>query len=369
VKRTVLFEEHQELGASFVEFGGWEMPVRYTSDLAEHHSVRKAAGLFDISHMAEFEIYGPEATEFLDYAVGGKPSTIAENKAKYQLLLSEEGGIVDDLIIYHWKPGRYLLVANAGNHDAVAEALKARSANFQVTIDDITDAYSLIALQGPRSLEILQNIPSLIEGIEGVAEMKYYSGTFMRFKSANGRVDVELFVARTGYTGEDGFEIYVPNDFATFIWRALLAHGEELGLNPAGLAARDTLRLEAGMPLYGHELGLDIHPAAVNLERTVAFDKADFVGKAALQASAAPTRKLIGLRAEGKRAPRAGYPVMHGEKVVGEVTSGVLSPTLGYPIAMALIDIDAIDADLTVDIRGTALEVSRVELPFYKRQK
>lgn len=357
------------MGASFVEFGGWEMPVRYTSDLAEHHSVRKAAGLFDISHMAEFEIHGPAAAEFLDYAVGGKASTIAETRAKYQLLLSEEGGIVDDLIIYHWRPGRYLVVANAGNHDAVAEALKTRAAKFDVVVDDLTDEYSLIALQGPSSLEILQNIPSIIEGIENLQDMKYYSGAFMRFKSANGRVDVELFVGRTGYTGEDGFEIYVPNDFATFIWRALLAHGEELGLNPAGLAARDTLRLEAGMPLYGHELGLDIQPDAVNLGRTIAFDKENFVGKAALVDSKPPTRKLIGLQAEGKRAPRAGYPVMVGEKIVGEITSGVLSPTLGYPIAMALVDVDAIDGELAVDIRGTALEVSRVELPFYKRQK
>ncbi|MGU3647291.1 glycine cleavage system aminomethyltransferase GcvT [Microbacterium sp. C23T] len=369
LRTTALHDRHEALGASFTDFGGWLMPVRYSSDLAEHHAVRGGAGLFDISHMAEFLVSGSGSGAFLDYALAGAISPMRLGKAKYSLVLAESGGIVDDVIVYRLADDRFLVIANAGNRDAVAAAFADRIDGFEVELEDQTDDTSLIAVQGPAALEIVEATAGIADVVPAFADLGYYawsSGTF----------DGEpLFIARTGYTGEDGFELLVPNRAAAALWDALLGAGEPRGLVPAGLAARDTLRLEAGMPLYGHELSLDIVPAQAGLGRVVAVDKDDFVGKAglgAVVASDAPV--LVGLSSEGRRAGRAGYAVFDGADAatpVGEITSGALSPTLGHPIAMAFVSpaASAPGTELFIDVRGTRIPATVTDLPFYRRNK
>jgi aminomethyltransferase len=366
-----LHAQHVEAGASFTDFAGWQMPVRYSSDLAEHHAVRTAAGLFDLSHMAEIYILGPEAADALDYALAGKISAVAIGQAKYSLLLGREGGIVDDLVVYRTGEDRFLVVANASNREAVAEQLLERCSLFDCQVFDESDDIALIAVQGPKAYEILSQVPGVqIDALEG---LKYYWSTPGTFKPVPGeREQHELLVARTGYTGEDGFELYVAPDAAPLLWDAILETGEGSGLVPAGLASRDTLRLEAGMPLYGHELGLDTFPAQAGLGRVVNLKKeGDFVGREAVEAGAPEgSPVLVGLVSEGKRAGRAGYEIFAGEARVGVVSSGALSPTLGYPIAMAYVDAASASegAELFIDVRGTRVPASVVALPFYKRE-
>ena len=329
-RTTPLHDRHEALGASFTDFGGWLMPVRYTSDLAEHHAVRTTAGIFDISHMAEFLVEGPGAGAFLDYALAGRLSTIPVWKAKYSLVLDAEGGIIDDVIVYRLADERFFVVANAGNRDVVAAELADRTEAHDVALRDVTDEYALIAVQGPAARGIVEAVESIGSLGRPLADLPYYAATDAFFR------DVPLLIARTGYTGEDGFELYIPTASAGALWDALLAAGEPFGLVPAGLAARDTLRLEAGMPLYGHELSREIVPAQAGLGRVVAADKEHFVGRAGLSAVvASDARVLVGLVTEGKRAGRAGYdvhdPASDSGAPVGEITSGALSPTLGHP--------------------------------------
>lgn len=367
LRTTSLHDRHEALGASFTDFGGWLMPVRYTSDLAEHHAVRTAAGLFDISHMAEFSVEGRDAAAFLDYALAGALSPLRTGKAKYSLVLAESGGIVDDVIVYRIAEDRFLVIANAGNRDAVAVALRDRLAGFEVELEDHTDGMSLIAVQGPVARAVVEATAGIADVAPALADLGYYAWASGAFHGA------PLFVARTGYTGEDGFELLLPNASAPALWDALLAAGEPLGLVPAGLAARDTLRLEAGMPLYGHELSLDVVPAQAGLGRVIGVEKDDFVGKAGLSAvvaSDAPV--LVGLVSEGRRAGRAGYAVFDGpdaDTPVGEITSGALSPTLGHPIAMAFVSpaASAPGTSLFIDVRGTRIPATVTALPFYRR--
>ncbi|WP_349427887.1 glycine cleavage system aminomethyltransferase GcvT [Microbacterium sp. LWS13-1.2] len=374
LRTTALHDRHEALGASFTDFGGWLMPVRYSSDLAEHHAVRTAAGLFDISHMAEFLVEGPEAGAFLDYALAGRLSAMTDDQAKYSLVLDADGGIIDDVIVYRHNPERLMVVANAGNRAAVAEAFAERSQSFDVDIDDATDHIALVAVQGPASQEILQATPGIVDLSAALGDLKYYRMAHARF-AAPGEEPVPMHVGRTGYTGEDGFELYIRASSAPALWDALLAAGEPLGLVPAGLAARDTLRLEAGMPLYGHELSRDIVPAQAGLGRVVAVDKDDFVGKSGLAAVVTPDAPvLVGLACEGRRAGRAGYAVFDAtdaETPVGEITSGALSPTLGHPIAMAFVPpaASAPGTTLFIDVRGTRIPATVTDLPFYRRNK
>lgn len=369
---TPLRERHESLGASFTDFGGWQMPVRYTSDLAEHHAVRQAAGLFDISHMAEFTVGGTDAAAYLDYALAGRLSKMTIGKAKYSLLLAESGGIIDDVIVYRLAEDSFLIISNAGNRDAVATALSARSGDFAVTVEDVSDAYALLAIQGPASETIVAAVSGITDLSVPWDEQKYYAWASARY---NGE---PLLLARTGYTGEDGFELLVRSEDATLLWDEALGAGEAHGLVPAGLAARDTLRLEAGMPLYGHELSLDIKPAQAGLGRVVASDKEAFVGKSGLSTPEPveglenTQRVLVGLAAEGRRAGRAGYAVVDADgATLGEITSGALSPTLGHPIAMALIDSSSAEEGTAVflDVRGTRIPATVTALPFYRRKK
>lgn len=388
---TPLRERHEALGASFTDFGGWQMPVRYTSDLAEHHAVRRAAGLFDISHMAEFLVTGEYAGDFLDFALAGRISAMPVGKAKYSLILAADGGIIDDVIAYRLAEDRYLVIANAGNRGFVDSAFAARVRDFPsipergmpartegeersfagflgdrgVDVEDVSDSYALLAVQGPAAAAIVAATEGITELGTPWAEQKYYAWADASF------LGEPLLIARTGYTGEDGFELLVRAEDAGALWDAVSAAGEGHGLVPAGLAARDTLRLEAGMPLYGHELSRETKPSQAGLGRVVVADKERFVGKDAAPADAdAPV--LVGLVAEGKRAGRAGYAVVDEDgTVLGEITSGALSPTLGHPIAMAYVTPSSAEEGTAVflDVRGTRIPATVTALPFYRRTK
>lgn len=358
--QTPLHSEHARLGASFTDFGGWDMPVRYTSDLAEHEAVRTGAGLFDISHMAEIFVSGPQAASFLDYALVIQSSAIAIGKARYALICNAQGGIIDDLIVYRIADDQFLVIANAGNRHEVVEALKQRAIFLGfVGVEDKSDDFALLAVQGPKATSLLQTNTDI-----DLDALPYYS-------IASGKLNgVDVFFCRTGYTGEDGFEILIKSSDSTQVFNDLL----NLGITPCGLAARDTLRLEAGMPLYGHELSLEVNPYQAGLGRVVKLDREeDFVGKSALAALKEKQQEsvLVGLVGTGKRAARADYQIFSGDTVIGQVTSGALSPTLGYPVAMGYVskDFAEIGSVVEVDIRGTRLAMTVVKLPFYKRSK
>ena len=358
---TPLNAEHEALGASFTDFGGWNMPVRYGSDLEEHHQVRNSAGLFDISHMAEIRVKGERAAAYLDYALISKLSELEISRAKYTLICNSEGGAIDDLIVYRIAEDEFLIVANASNRHAVVVAMVDRLEKFQdVEVLDESDDWALLALQGPKSEAVLGELCA-----KELSGAKYYS-------ILEAEIDgIAVLLARTGYTGEDGFEIFVPVEEAARIWRRLLSQDE---VSACGLAARDTLRLEAGMPLYGHELNLAVTPFQANLAKVIRFDKGGFVGREALEAMSieTPESRLYGLVGEGKRAARADYEIFipGADQPIGQVSSGALSPTLGYPVAMAYLDGKLeleVGTELEADVRGTRIPYKVVKLPFYKR--
>ncbi|WP_399943060.1 glycine cleavage system aminomethyltransferase GcvT [Streptomyces sp. BBFR25] len=372
LRRTALDATHRALGATMTDFAGWDMPLRYGSEREEHVAVRTRAGLFDLSHMGEITVTGPQAAELLNHALVGNIGSVKPGRARYTMICREDGGILDDLIVYRLGEAQaasshYMVVANASNAQVVLDALTERAAGFEAEVRDDRDSYALLAVQGPESPGILASLTDA--DLDG---LKYYAGL-------PGTVaGVPALIARTGYTGEDGFELFVKPEHAVELWQALTRAGEGAGLIPCGLSCRDTLRLEAGMPLYGNELSTALTPFDAGLGRVVKFEKeGDFVGRAALaeaaeRAASEPPRVLVGLVAEGRRVPRAGYPVVAGGEVIGEVTSGAPSPTLGKPIAMAYVD-PAHAAPGTegvgVDIRGSHEPYEVVALPFYKRQK
>ncbi|WP_172651746.1 glycine cleavage system aminomethyltransferase GcvT [Rhodococcus opacus] len=360
-----LLGEHGALGAHFTDFAGWQMPLKYDSELAEHHAVRKTAGLFDLSHMGEIAVTGPESGAVLDYALAGELSKIGVGRAKYSLLCNAGGGVIDDLVVYRLANEHFLVVANAANAPTVHRELAARVEGFSARVDDQSSETALIAVQGPAAHDVVQSLVPA-EQVETVAELKYYAVT----RAVVAGIDVLL--ARTGYTGEDGFELYVPNELSVQLWRALLDATTARGGVPAGLACRDTLRLEAGMALYGHELTLGTNPYEAGLGKVVRLNK-DFVGRDALQtlSEQVPRRVLVGLAGSGRRAARAEYTVLDaaGESAVGTITSGALSPTLGHPIALAFVDVAFREpcTELTVDIRGKKEPFVVTPSPFYRR--
>jgi aminomethyltransferase len=366
-RRTALDALHRSLGATMTDFAGWDMPLRYGSERDEHNAVRTRAGLFDLSHMGEITVTGTQAADLLNHALVGDLAALAVGRARYTMICRADGGILDDLIVYRLAPAEYLVVANASNAQVVLDALTERTPGFEAEVRDDRDSYALLAVQGPESPGILRSLTDA--GLDG---LKYYAGL-------PGTVaGVPALIARTGYTGEDGFELFVAPADAAKLWQALTDAGAGAGLVPCGLSCRDTLRLEAGMPLYGHELSTALTPFDAGLGRVVKFDKeGGFVGREALlaaadRAAANPPRVLAGLVAEGRRVPRAGYPVVAGGEVIGEVTSGAPSPTLGRPIAMAYVDAAYSapgTAGVGVDIRGSHEPYEVVALPFYRRRK
>jgi aminomethyltransferase len=360
---TPLVDRHRALGAKLIEFGGWLMPLQYAGIVAEHRAVRSAAGLFDLSHMGELFVEGPEAGEALAAALVTNPPALPVGRAHYSMICAPDGGILDDLIVYRLADERFLVVANAANAQLVSDTLVERLAGFKAVLDDRSLATALCAIQGPRSVEIL----SRLTGLE-LAAIRYYG-------LAEGDVaGIAAHVARTGYTGEDGFEVFVDTSRAAELWDAIMDAGQPDGLVPVGLGARDTLRLEAGMPLYGNDLDRTTNPFEANLGRVVKLDKAgDFVGRAALERVAAdgPARLLVGLVIRGRGIARHGHAVLHDDHRTGTVTSGTQSPTLGLPIAMAYVAPD--DARpgtmLAVEIREQAVAAEVVPLPFYRRAR
>jgi aminomethyltransferase len=360
---TPLIERHRALGAKLVEFGGWLMPLQYSGILDEHRAVRERAGLFDLSHMGELFVEGPEAGAALAYALVTNPPALAVGRAHYSMICGPDGGILDDLIVYRLAEERFLVVANAGNAQLVSDSLAERIAGHRAILDDRSLATALCAVQGPRSIDILAPLTDV-----DLAALRYYA-------IAEGQVaGLSALVARTGYTGEDGFEIFVESARGEALWDALLDAGRPFGCVPVGLGARDTLRLEAGMPLYGNELDRTTNPFEAGLGRVVKLDKpGDFVGRAALErvAREGVSRRLVGLVVRGRGIARHGYPVYVGERRTGVVTSGTLSPTLGYPIAMAYVAPGDAEPGTIVEvgIRDQRVAAEVVALPFYRRSR
>jgi aminomethyltransferase len=366
LRRTPLDAVHRALGARMDAFAGYEMPIRYTSQLEEHRTVRSAVGLFDLSHMGEIGLAGPDALPFAQFALVSDPRTLEPGQAQYSMLCASDGGVIDDVIVYRTDPG-YLVVCNAANRDAVLSHLETLLAgvDLDVGVEDRSDQTALIAPQGPRAAELLAGLTDLD------------LGTIGNYRSTSGQVaDVPCLVARTGYTGEDGFELFCATQDAQPLWEALFRAGGQFGLLPCGLASRDTLRLEAGMPLYGNELGRDVNPYEANLGRVVKLDKGDFVGRAALAdiQRQGPRRRLVGLVMQDEGIARHGYPVVEAAGAgspteIGVVTSGSVSPTLGQRIAMALIRSEAVEIGrgVAVMIRDRPRPAEQVKLPFYRR--
>lgn len=363
LRRTPLFDVHRRLGAKMVEFGGWEMPVRYAGDLEEHRAVRTAAGLFDLGHMGQIELRGPDALALLQWLLTNDFADLPEGGARYALLCNHDGGVLDDVIAYHL-PDRWFVVLNAANRATDVAWIKTRRAErpeLDVTVTDVSDDTGMLALQGPRAETILQRVVT-----PDLSTLEY-------FHAMTTPVDgIPVLVGRTGYTGEDGFELYCPIEQTENLWNIVLAAGRPDGLQPIGLGARDTLRLEAKMALYGHELSKQINPLEAGLGWAVNFEKGDFIGRDALERvrTEKPTRRLVGFRmVERAGAPRAGYEVRVGGAPVGTVTSGTHSPTLNQSIGLALIRREAagVGKPLEIVIRGKPVAAEQVKTPFYRR--
>jgi aminomethyltransferase len=360
---TPLLDRHRALGGRIIEFAGWLMPVQYAGIIEEHRAVRERAGLFDLTHMGELFVEGPEAGDALAAAVISAPTALAVGRAQYSMICEPDGGIIDDLIIYRLADERFLVVANASNAGVVSDTLAERLAGRRAVLDDRSLATALVAIQGPRSVGILAPLTDV-----DLDALRYYA-------IAQGNVaGVPALVARTGYTGEDGFEVFVDVAAGGTTWDALAEAGTDAGLVPVGLGARDTLRLEAGMPLYGNELDRSTNALEAGLERVVRFEKTgDFVGRAALEkvAREGPAKRLVGLVVRGRGIARHGYPIHAGERLTGAVTSGTQSPTLGVAIAMAYVAPG--DAEpgtmLDVEVRKQRVPVEVVRLPFYRRPR
>lgn len=350
------------MGARLVSFGGWEMPLQYEGILAEHRAVRERAGLFDLSHMGELWVAGPDAAAALGRALVSVPVRLVVGRAQYSLMCNESGGIIDDLIVYRVGEERFLVVPNAANAARVADELRERLGDAGAEMTDATVATALLAVQGPAAVGIVQGLTDL--------EL----GGLRNYAAATGRVGgVDALVARTGYTGEDGLELFVAAEDATLLWDEILEAGAAAGLTACGLGARDTLRLEAGMPLHGNELDEETTPYEAGLGRVVRLDReGDFVGRAALERAAdrGPRRILVGLELRGPGIARHGHAVLDGQgRSIGRVTSGTLSPTLGRAIAMAWVPLDAAEPGtmLAVEVRASRIPAEVVSLPFYRR--
>jgi len=357
--RTPLYPVHRRLGAKIVEFAGWRMPVQYDGVIQEHLAVRRSAGLFDVSHMGEIEIKGPNALALCQRLTANDVSRMKVSEAQYNLLLNDTGGIIDDLMIYRLQEDRFLLCVNAANTAKDANWIMDH-AEGNADIRDVSDSYVLLALQGPAAQRVLQRSTAL-----RLDELKPFHFSFGDIST------VRCLVSRTGYTGEDGFELYCNPDQGEELWKLLMETGRDLGLRPVGLGARDTLRLERAFPLYGHELDEHITPLEARLEWVVKFSKGDFLGREPLlqQKKDGVKRKLVGLEPIESGIARSGYPIFKEGRSLGAVTSGTLSPTLRKPIAMGYVSSEeaVLDNALEIEVRGRRVKAKIAPLPFYRR--
>ena len=359
--QTPFHDWHSANGGRMVEFGGWHMPVQYSTIVEEHNVVRNAAGLFDISHMGRLRFAGDYACSFLDYLLTNDVSKLQVGQVRYSLVCNENGGVLDDVLVYRL-PDCYMLVVNASNRTKIVDWIGQHISKFNVDLEDQTLSHAMIAVQGPKAVEILTALQA-----DTASKHRYYSAAPMTVAGK------DALVSRTGYTGEDGFELIVPSEAGMELWNVLLEAGQPFGVQACGLGCRDTLRLEAAMPLYGHELNEATDPLTAGLDFAVKLEAADFIGRAALKKLAeSPTGKMrIGLELEGKRIAREGAGILSGEQSAGEVTSGTFSPTLQKAIAMGYVDVavSATGTEVEVDIRGKRHVARIVNLPFYKRAK
>jgi len=359
VHDTPLLEQHQQLGGRIVEFAGWNMPVVYSSIVEEHTAVRERVGLFDLSHMGRLVLSGAQVRAALDKLIPADLGQLSSGQAKYSFFLNDAGTFIDDILVYA-RPDDYYVVVNASNREAVLAWLDER---LDAAVTDLTFEQAMIAVQGPRAVGLIDR---LAEG-PAPSELPYYSFAETTLFGQT------LTIARTGYTGEDGFELYLPADEAPLFWNGLLEAGQADGILPCGLAARDTLRLEAAMALYGHEIDDQTNPVEARLSWAVAWDKPDFIGADAIRSvkESGPAKRLVGLALDCKRVPRQGQTVQHQCEAVGLITSGTVSPTLDKRIAMAYVPpgLSKLGTELTVDIRGNAEPAQVIKLPFYKRPR
>ncbi len=362
MKKTPLYDIHLKLNAKMMSFHDYFMPLQYDTIINEHHCVRKNAGLFDISHMGRFEVLGNRAFPFIQHIITNDAGKLADKQVLYTPICNEQGGILDDILVYKWHGERFTLVVNCGNKEKDFLWLQRQSVAFQpLEIRDVTDTVALVALQGPLSKRILENtLNRNFDCLKG-----FYFDDF----TVNGE---QLFISRTGYTGEDGFEIFADVKHIVKLWNLLLDKNRQDGLSPAGLGARDTLRLEAGLLLYGNDMDETITPLETTIDWTVKFDKGDFVGKEAMlrQKAKGIDRKLAGFEMIGRGIPRHGYPVLKGKEIIGKVSSGSFSPTTNNNIGLCLIKSQyaRVGEELQIQIRGNNYNASVVKTPFYKRK-
>jgi len=361
VKKTALYDEHVAAGGKIIDFAGWALPVQYEGIIEEHEAVRNAAGMFDVSHMGEVEVIGKDAFAFVQNLVTNDVSTLEDNQILYAMMCYEHGGVVDDLLVYKFGAEHFYLVINASNVEKDFAWMQEQSKGYDLTLENLSDRVSEIALQGPLAQEILQKIADV-----DLSTIKFF------YCNRNVMIEgVKCLVSRTGYTGEDGFEIYAPHTDIAKIWRKLLEVGKDLGLKPTGLGCRDTLRFEATLPLYGHEIDQNITPLEAGLGFFVKLDKPNFIGKDALVAQKANglPRKTIGLEMV-KGIPRQGYEVLAGDKVIGVITTGYFSPTLKKNIALALVDsaYGEMGSELGVQVRKNVFPATVISKRFYQKQ-
>ncbi|WP_397539274.1 glycine cleavage system aminomethyltransferase GcvT [Rummeliibacillus pycnus] len=362
LKQTPLFDSYAKYGGKTIDFGGWDLPVQFSSIKAEHEAVRTKAGLFDVSHMGEIFVEGSESLAYLQNLVTNDVSKVAINQTQYTTMCYEDGGVVDDLLIYRLEENRYLLVVNAANIEKDFDWMKKQEIG-DVKITNCSDEYGQLALQGPLAEEVLQSLTET-----NLKEIKPF-----RLQQHVSICGFDTLISRTGYTGEDGFEIYASEEAVVALWDQILKAGEPKGVIPCGLGARDTLRFESCLPLYGQELSNTISPLEAGINFVVKLQKEDFIGKAALldQKENGVPRKSIGIEMIDKGIPRHGYRVFKGDEEIGEVTTGTQSPLTKRNIGLALVksEFAEVGQELEIEIRNRRLKVMTVETPFYKRQK
>jgi aminomethyltransferase len=360
MNRTALYEVHKKLGAKMIEFAGWEMPVEYTGIRDEHLAVRNSVGLFDVSHMGEVEICGKEAALLCQWVTTNDIAKLRNFQAQYTLLCNPRGGVIDDIIVYKFSDERFFICVNAVNTVKDYEWIKGAKNKFKAEVMNKSFDFSQLALQGPDSQVILNSVIG-----EDLSTLRRFYCRLVKWN------DVDLIVARTGYTGEDGFEVFLPWDSALSLWNEILEKGKPYGLLPCGLGARDTLRVEMGYPLYGHEIDEDTNPLEAGLSRFVRIEKGDFIGKEAILnvMQTGLKKKLIGFEMLERGIPRQGYSILKDSIVLGTVTSGTLSPSLGKPIGMGYLSRSDIEVgnEIQIEIRGTPRKAKIVSVPFYKK--
>jgi len=344
-----------------VDFGGWDMPVQYGGLVAEHQAVRQRAGLFDVSHMGQLEIKGPDALDLVERVSSNRAASLKDGQAQYSGLLNERGGFIDDLLVHRISDERYFLCVNASNQDRDFEWIVEHN-DFEASVENVGESYALLAVQGPRARRIVQSLTDA-----DLDAVRYYWFVECTFAGTH------TILARTGYTGEDGFEAYVPAEDAADVWAKVMAAGEPHEIAACGLGARNTLRLEAAMSLHGHEIDENVTPWEAGLGRFVKLDKGDFVGRDALvrQKEAGVERKIAGFEMRGRGIGRDGYPVFAGDRQIGQVTSGGPAPSLGKNIGLAMLAAEhaGVGSAIEVEVRGRRIEAETVKRPFYTRSK